>query len=73
MNNTAAGAIKPKVGDNAVVLNRGAGFNQAMTALGNKTKSGHSATSMNNKWISLPGSGCGGNVVGYSKNGGCNY
>lgn len=73
MNNEGIGAAKPKVGDNAVVLNRGAQFNQAMSALASKTKSQHPATSMNNQWIGLPGSGTGGNVCGYSKNGGCSH
>lgn len=66
-NNEGCGAAKPKEGDNAVVLNRAAGFSQAMGALGNKTKSPYSATSMNNDWIDLPGSGTGGNVKGYGK------
>lgn len=73
MNNDGPGAIKPKTGDNATVINRGAGFSQTMSAMASKTRSRHSATSMNNKWTGVPGSGCGGNVVGYSKNGGCSY
>lgn len=72
MNNDAAGGIKPKSGDNACVLNRGSGFSKTGKAMGSKTRSGHPATSMNNKWKDA-GWGTGGNVNGYSKgNGGGN-
>jgi len=70
MNNASPGGIKPKEGDNAVVINRAAGFKQAMGALDNQTKSPHGPGSMNNSWIRLPGSGTGGNVCGYT-NGDC--
>lgn len=64
-NNEGVGAASPKVGDNAVVLNRAAGFKKTMSAMDSKTKSGHPATEMNNPWTSVPGSGTGGNVKGY--------
>jgi hypothetical protein len=65
MNNEGLGAIKPKTGDNACVLNRASGYKKTMAAMDSKTRSGHSATEMNNKWTSVPGSGFGGNVKGY--------
>jgi hypothetical protein len=71
-NNATPGAIKAKQGDNAVVLNRHLQFNQAMGAMGSKTKSNHSGTSLHNKWTAVPGEGTGGNVCGYSPGGmGC--
>jgi hypothetical protein len=65
MNNEGLGAIKPHTGDNALVLNRASGFKQTMSSLESKTRSAYSATSINNHWTSLPGSGTGGNVKGY--------
>jgi hypothetical protein len=64
MNNEGCGAIKPKTGDNAMVLNRGSGLRQTFRAFDSRTRSGHSATSMNNHWKHI-GTGLGGNVVGY--------
>lgn len=64
-NNATPGAIKAKEGDNAMVLNRASGFRKTMSAMDSKTRSGHSATDMNNKWTAVPGSGTGGNVKGY--------
>lgn len=71
-NNESYGAIKPKVGDNACVLNRGSGYSKTMEAFKSKTRSGHPATEMNNDWKD-PGTGLGGNVHGYSKDGGGHY
>ena len=64
-NNEAAGAIKPKEGDNACVLNRASGFKKTEAAMGSSTGSQHKGTDMNNKWTKTPGSGTGGNVKGY--------
>lgn len=64
MNNSAVGAIKPKEGDNACVLNRASGFSKTGAAMGSKTRSHYKGTSMNNKWQDA-GWGTGGNVNGY--------
>jgi hypothetical protein len=67
MNNEGYGAIKPKTGDNACVLNRAAGYKKTMSACESSTGSRHKGTDMNNKWTKVPGSGLGGNVKGYGK------
>ena len=66
MNNGSAGGAKPKEGDNAVVINRASGYRQAMTAMDNKTRSGHRATGKNYQWTGA-GSGTGGNMRGWGK------
>jgi hypothetical protein len=69
MNNGSYGAIKPKEGDNACVLNRASGYKKTMSSMESKTRSAYHATDMNNKWTSVPGSGFGGNVKGYGGGG----
>lgn len=54
-NNTAAGGIKPKTGDNAVAINRMAGMNQAVNAIQNKTRSRYKGSDKHNHY-----EGCGG-------------
>lgn len=45
-----AGGAQAKTGDNRKVLDRGAGMSSTIDAMGSKTRSGHPATAMNNKW-----------------------
>ena len=60
-----AGAAQAKTGDNRTALSRPAGYNATNGALASKTRSGHPATSTNNKWIE-PSIGWGDdNVKGY--------
>lgn len=60
------GAAQPKSGDNVKALSRAAGMSATSGALGSKTRSGHSASSTNNKWMSAPtGFGDNENIKGY--------
>ena len=46
-----AGGAQAKTGDNRKVLDRGSGLSSTIEAMGSKTRSGHPATDMNNKWL----------------------
>ena len=45
-----AGGAQAKTGDNRKVLDRGSGLSSTIEAMGSKTRSGHPATDVNNKW-----------------------
>lgn len=61
-----AGAAQPKTGKWREVLSRSAGMAATSGALASKTRSRHSASSTNNKWISAPtGYGSNENIKGY--------
>lgn len=62
-NNEGAGASQAKTGDNAKAIVRSTGRAATCGAMESKTRSGHPATSVNNKWQDTPcGWGDGNNV-----------
>jgi len=50
----AAGAAQAKTGENREALDRAAGMSATKTACESKTRSGHPATAVNNKWQDTP-------------------
>jgi hypothetical protein len=64
-NNDGAGATQAKSGDNAKAISRPAGYGATLSAVENKTKSGHPASSMANHWTGVSGYGENENIVGY--------
>lgn len=52
MSNTeGAGAAQAKTGENKKALDRSSGMSATLEAMGSKTRSGHPATDVNNKWM----------------------
>lgn len=49
-NSEGAGAAQAKTGDNRKAIDRAAGRSATCDAMGSKTRSGHPATDVNNKW-----------------------
>ena len=65
-NNSGAGATQMKGGDNVKAIVRSAGYRATCSAMGSKTRSRHSASSMNNHWKSVEcGYGSNENIKGY--------
>jgi hypothetical protein len=63
MNNDSAGAAQAKTGENAKAIVRSSGMSATCSAMESKTRSGHPATEVNNKWQDTPcGWGEGNNV-----------
>ncbi len=61
-----AGAAQAKTGDNRKALSRPAGYGATCSAMDNRTRSRHSASSENNLWTSKScGYGSNENVKGY--------
>lgn len=50
MNNDSAGAAQAKTGDNVKAIVRSSGMAATCSAMESKTRSGHPATEVNNKW-----------------------
>jgi hypothetical protein len=63
--NNSGGGTESKTGKQYVPLCRGAGFSTTMGAMMSRTRSRHSATSMNNLWKGIS-TDQGGNIHGWS-------